>query len=401
MSLWKHSRSPYWQIRFKIAGIKVRRSSETTDKRAAKELEDTLRADLRRKIRDGGGNLHTWDDAVAKCKLEDSTQKSWDRTERSIKILSEYLSGSLLTEIDYNNLLRIRELLSLRDCSGHGWKTKRQWKPSTTNRVLAVAGSILTRCADPDTWNMLPRAPKIPLYELEETERKWLTREKAVVLLGRFPQHTRDMAIFALATGLRKSNVAELPWERVDLDRRCCYVPGYETKSGEPIPVALNADAMAVLERWKVLHEEMGEEWSAQVHRYVFVYRRRAPIKQLTTRMWRRECAAVGLPGLTFHTMRHTWASWQAQAGTTARVLQDLGGWSSTQMPNHYTHLDPGHLAGFADRTVISGVEGVTQGVTLKRPGKKKRVSACFDGKGGTRTLDPGIMRIVGVRKAS
>jgi integrase len=401
MSLWKRPDSPYWQIRFKVAGVQVRRSSETEDKRAAKGLEDELRADLRRKIRDGGGSLFTWDDAVEKCKLEDAKQKSWDRTWRSIKILNEYLSGSLLTEIDYNNLLQIRELLSLRDCSGNGWKSKRQWKPSTVNRVLAVAGSILTRCADPDTWNMLSRAPKVPLFDLPKTERKWVTREKAVELLKRFPQHTRDMAIVALATGLRKSNVAELQWDRIDLVRCCCHVPGYETKSGEPIPVALNADAMQVLLRWRALHEEMGDEWSDEVHRYVFVYRRRAPIQKLTTAMWRRECAAIGLAGLTFHNMRHTWASWQVQAGTTPRILQDLGGWSSTQMPNHYTHLDPGFLAGFANRTEIPGGEGVTKGVTLKRPGKKKRVSACLNGKGGNRTLDPGIMRIRPARKVA
>ena len=95
---------------------------------------------------------------------------------------------------------------------------------------------------------------------------------------------------------------------------------------------------------------------------------------------------SVGLAGLTFHSLRHSWASWQSQGGTTPRVMHDLGGWKSTQMPNHYTHLDPGFLAGFADRSQIPGGEGVTKSVTLKRPGKKKRVSACLNGKGGTRT---------------
>jgi integrase len=46
------------------------------------------------------------------------------------------------------------------------------------------------------------------------------------------------MMIVALATGLRKSNVAGLMWERIDLERRCCYVPGYETKvSVRPWPM--------------------------------------------------------------------------------------------------------------------------------------------------------------------
>ena len=45
------------------------------------------------------------------------------------------------------------------------------------------------------------------------------------------------MAMLALATGLRKSNVAGLEWNRIDLERRCCYIPGYQSKGGEPIPV--------------------------------------------------------------------------------------------------------------------------------------------------------------------
>jgi integrase len=45
--------------------------------------------------------------------------------------------------------------------------------------------------------------------------------------------------------------------------------------------------------------------WSPEVHRYVFVYRRRAPIQKLITAMWRRECTAAGLEKVTFHSMRH------------------------------------------------------------------------------------------------
>jgi len=125
-------------------------------------------------------------------------------------------------------------------------------------------------------------------------------------------------------------------------------VPGYLTKSGDPIPVPLNDDAIEVLTRWQGIHEDNRGRWSAAMRRYVFVYRRRAPIQQLTTRMWRRKCKAVGLEGVTFHTMRHAWASWQVQAKTPLRILQELGGWATLEMPLRYAHLDPGHLAEYA-----------------------------------------------------
>jgi integrase len=360
MSVFKRPDSPYYQIRFRIAGVKIRRSSETTDFKAARALEDELKADLRRKLRDGR-KIYTWDDAVAKCKLEDSKQKSWERTWQDIKVLNEYLSGELLEEITYDALLSMRGLLEQRQRKGHNWKrTVRLWKLSTCNRVLAVASSILTRAASKNWGRMIEEAPEIPLFQLEKTERKWITPEKAVELFHRFPAHTRDMMLMALATGLRRSNVTGLEWSRIDLERACCYVPGYLTKSGEPIPVPLNADALAVLERWKGKHEQ-----------WVFVYRGRR-ITQITTKMWRRECKAVGLPGVTFHTMRHTWASWQTQAGTPPRILQELGGWASLEMPQLYSHLNPGHLAQYAARTLLPSV---TESVTPKTKVARKRVS--------------------------
>jgi hypothetical protein len=133
VALTKSSASPYWQIRFEVAGVEIRRSSGTSDRRAAQELEEELRRDLWRQIK-LGERRWTWADALKRCELENSHQKSWDRTQRSLKILGEYLSPeTLLSEIDYDNLLRIRSLLQLRTSKGHGWKTKRLWKKSTCN----------------------------------------------------------------------------------------------------------------------------------------------------------------------------------------------------------------------------------------------------------------------------
>jgi len=127
----------------------------------------------------------------------------------------------------------------------------------------------------------------------------------------------------------------------------------------------------------------------------VFVYRRRAPIQKLTTAMWRRECKAVGLDGVTFHSMRHSWANWQVQAKTPLRMLQELGGWADLQAPMRYTHLDPGHLAEYADRTLLGpNPRGLSGGVPSEREENITQVID-FGGKGGTRTLDPGIMSAV------
>src|SRR3984957_17094901 len=90
MPLYKRSDSQYWQIEFEISGIRVRRSAETRNRKAAQELEQSLRADVWRQIK-LGEQRHTWVDAVEKCRLEDSKQRSWERTERCLKVISEYI----------------------------------------------------------------------------------------------------------------------------------------------------------------------------------------------------------------------------------------------------------------------------------------------------------------------
>ncbi len=394
MPLFKRPRSKHWQIRFEIAGIEVKRSAGTTDRRAAQELEEQLRRDTWRQIK-LGERRYTWGEAVAKFRLERGAQKSFERTERSLASLAEDLTPeTLLSEITYDSLLTLRSILELRTVRGHNWSSKRPWSKATVNRVLAVVAAILSRAAS-DDWKMLERAPNVPLFTLPKKQPKWITREEAHALLGRFPPHTRDMMVMALATGLRKSNIAGLEWDRIDLERRCCYIPGHLTKSGEPIAVPLNEDAIAVLERWQLRHGEMRERWSAAAHRFVFVFRGRAPIKQLTTRMWRRECKAVGLEGVTFHTMRHSWASWQVQAGTPLKHLQELGGWASLEMPMRYAHLSPGHLAEYADRSLLGPDPRALSGAPDAQRSEGATQPVDLTGKGGTRTLDPGIMSAV------
>lgn len=195
MPLSKSPNSPYWQIRFEVAGIEVRRSARTRDKLAAQELERRLQDELWRQVK-LGEQRYTWADALKKCELEDSHQKSWERTRRSIKVLNEYIPpNTLRTEIDCGNLLKIRSLLERRTSNGNGWKTRLPWNKSTCNRVLAVAGSILRRCASEEWKFMVPKPPKVPLFDLPKIEPKWITREQAHALLGRFPLHTRDMTI--------------------------------------------------------------------------------------------------------------------------------------------------------------------------------------------------------------
>jgi len=42
--------------------------------------------------------------------------------------------------------------------------------------------------------------------------------------------------------------------------------------------------------------------------------------------------------------LRHTWASWHVQSGTSTQELMELGGWSCIEMVLRYAHLGGEHL---------------------------------------------------------
>jgi integrase len=188
----------------------------------------------------------------------------------------------------------------------------------------------LKRAAGP--WQWIEKAPAVTLYPEAKRRVRWLTKEEVIRLLNALPPHQRQLARFALATGLRQANVLNLQWSAVDLGRRTAWVHGDEAKGGEAIGVPLNDDAMAVLIEGKVKHTD-----------HVFTYKGR-PLGQVNTRSWRNALKRAGIKNCRLHALRHVWATWHVMAGTTMAELQELGAWKSVLKVKRYAHFAPEHL---------------------------------------------------------
>jgi len=325
MSLYRRTNSSLWWTRFTIGGREVRRSTGTADKGLAEEFEHELRRRYWREIR-LGEHFYTFGQAGERWKRDRAGKRSLERDER---ILAQY------TDLDS---------LPLRDFSRDMLDELRQAREkvvsrSTVNREFALLRAIFNTAVD--EWRWIETAPKFPMAVIELPDARWITREQFRTLLEHLPAHLQAMARFAVATGLRRSNITGLTWDRVDLKAGVAYIPGSTAKGKRGIAAPLNADALAVLRK------QLGEH-----DNFVFVFRG-SPVYQVTTRAWRDACRAAGLAGLRFHDLRHTWASWQAQSGTDPLVLQHLGGWASQAMVLRYAHLSPRHLKAYARRTLL------------------------------------------------
>lgn len=200
-------------------------------------------------------------------------------------------------------------------------------------------------------------AIRVPFLTVPKKEKPWATREKALKLIGLLPKHQIPKVIFALEVGWRRHNITHLAWPQVDLARRFAWITPEAAKEGRGIPTPLSDMAVEVLRGQLGLHEE-----------WVFPYRGK-PVTQTSTLAYRAARDAAGLPpNFTWHSLRHTWASWMLQDGAPEHVLMTLGGWADGRMLKNYTHLGGEHLRPFV-RSGLQSPAGLRSGPSLEGAG--------------------------------
>jgi len=323
--LYKRPNSRFWWCAFTAPdGSRIQKSTKTVDRQLAREFEDKLRAQMWRIVQLGEKPRRTWKDAVVRWLRETSRKCVQDEVSR-IRWLDQFLGDLYLDEINRDLIDRITEA-----------KLKTGVKPATVNHQLEVLRVILNTAAK--HWEWIDRAPHVRMLKVPRQRIRWLTREDADSLLTHLPQHLQVMTRFSLATGLRETNVTGLQWSQVDLDRRVAWIHADESKSGRPIGVPLNREAVVLLRLEQGKHRK-----------FCFTYKGR-PVRKCNTRAWRLALQRAGIADFRWHDLRHTWASWHVQNATPMHVLQELGGWSDIRMVQRYAHLAPEHLSPYAEK---------------------------------------------------
>jgi integrase len=264
-----------------------------------------------------------WDQAAVRWLKEavEASKKSVRNDAKAIAHFTGFWRGVPIDKIGRDQIVEAVEALK---CSN-----------STRNRYVAVIRAILRKAAA--EWGWLKVAPAVKTYKEPKRRIRWLTREEAADLIRALPPHYAEISQFALATGLRMSNVLELEWSQLDMQRKVAWVHPDQAKAGRAIGVPLNDNAL------EIIRSRIGKDQTR-----VFGH-----LKRIESKMWKRSVKEAGLEDFRFHDLRHTWASWHVQNGTPLHVLQELGGWSSLKMVQKYAHLSSEHLRAWVDRPTL------------------------------------------------
>jgi integrase len=325
MSLKKRGQFWWIDIRSPYSGQRVRQSTGTGDKTLAKEYLDKIAAELWRQDKLGEKPKRQWTEAATRWLKESSHKASLADDKSHMRWLDRYLRDKTLDRISRPLIDAITEKRLAKGVSN-----------ATVNRTLEVLRAILNKAVN--EWEWLDKAPKIRMLKEPRRRVRFLTLAEAKRLLAELPEHLSDMAAFSLHTGLRRNNVTRLTWEQVDLKERRLWIHPDQAKARKAIPVALNAEAVSIVAKWKGRHPT-----------HVFCFRGK-PITQVSTKAWYGAQTRAGISNFRWHDLRHTWASWHVQMGTPLYVLQEMGGWESPEMVQRYAHFSPEHLRPYADR---------------------------------------------------
>ena len=323
--IYRRRDSGYWWIDVVLPnGRRLRQSSGTSDRKAAEALVASLKTQAFKEAHFGVKPKRSWQEAVVRyLEVKKSLRSSRD-VKRICRILHPILGDKLLADIDGDVIWSATACLSNRGIA-----------PATINRYLATVRAILRMARD--EWQWIASFPKIKLLAGEVARDRWLTREEADRLIACCSPHMASIVRFALATGCRASEITGLEWSRVDLERQTAWLN--RTKNGTPRGVPLNRDAVAVLEGEKGKHE-----------RFCFTYCGKPIRWGLCNTAWPEAVKRAKLVDFRFHDLRHTWASWHRQAGTSTDELKDLGGWKSRVMVDRYAKFATENLAVAAAR---------------------------------------------------
>lgn len=345
MRIYRRFEDGPWWCDFRHQGRRIRQSSGTTDRQAAQEWADRLKAQIWRQDRLGERLTVTWDTAVLDWLEAHKDLRTLSDRKDQLRFASKYLAGKPLTAIDREMIEQIAR------------KKGATVKPATVNRHLAAISAVLGH-ARIRGW--LDTLPPIPRRDEPKTRIRWATEQQAEKLLAALPAEWAARAEFSLATGLRRKNVTHLKWSEVDTARAIAWVHADEAKGKRTIAVPLNARALELLAAQKGKHAKVVFP-SPRVGRAV---------QRLEAKTWRAACKAAGLSSFRWHDLRHTWASWHVQRGTPLPVLQELGGWSSYSMVLKYAHLAPSHIAAYADNSGLRRVRKRAHSIGKERPAR-------------------------------
>lgn len=149
------------------------------------------------------------------------------------------------------------------------------------------------------------------------------------------PQPWRDFFTVLLFVGYRRSAVAAMRWEDVDLERQTWTVPDESAKNNEPVVLSLAGAAMVAIQR-------RADERKRSKVKSPWVFPGGGVDGHITRPKgaWARVLKEAEITGVRPHDLRRTLGSWMAIEGVSLLAIARVLGHKDSRSANVYAYLN-------------------------------------------------------------
>jgi Phage integrase family len=292
MPLRIYKRGKIYHYAGTVAGRRLRGTCKTADKAIAQRIAAEKEARQWRGHLDGPGAVLTF--AQAAC-----LYRSIDKPARFLNRIEDYWRDTPVRDINGG---RIRsscpELYPF--ASGATWN----------RAVIAPTQAIINHAAEQELCPAI-RVKRFPVTTKVKTPASWSWVE---AFASTASPHLGALATFMFLTGARISEALSLTWPDVYFSRRAALIR--QTKTGSERIAHLPPPLVAALAN--IPGERTGN---------VFGYASRDSARKA----WNRTIARAGIKQLSYHSLRHGFATAALQAGIDVMTVAKLGGWKTPQ----------------------------------------------------------------------
>lgn len=242
----------------------------------------------------------------------------------TLKEFSDSVGDILLTDINrkmISNFLEKRLTLSI-----YRAEQSQTYLRSFFNKAL-IDGYLTQNPAS--VIKKIKRPVKMPLFFREEDFKKLLD-----VIDN---EDIKDLVIFAVNTGLRRSELLTLEWYQINLNDRFLILDNFNfvNKGKKVSTVPLNQNAISVLNKRLAFKKS----------ELVFNLGCKKILPDFITKKIKSYIINANLnTGLNFHSLRHTFASWLVQRNVPIQQVKELLRHSDIKTTLIYAHLKPDNL---------------------------------------------------------
>jgi integrase len=380
----KHAsgRSPYWYAVYRDeTGRRLKKSTKLTSKSKALEMAQLLQKAAKEarqhRLTEGRARellgelleglngeilpvytLEQWLEHFIKQKQKSRAGKTALRYEQVKKDFVEFLGARAGLNIAAISSKDIADFRDQREAQGLA--------PSTLNGDIAILSAVFNGALRQGHLGVNPCLALEPVKDKAAGRKATFTPEQVTALIGAADSEDwKGLISVAYYCGQRLGDCANLKWNQVDLTGEIKLIRFRQGKTGKEVPIvvhpALEKFLSALRERRKIVplscdHDEafvfpdLAARHISPLSKYFRGLIARARIKQRVIRERDQSGSGRRVNALSFHSLRHGFNSFLANAGIPEETRMALTGHTTREMNQRYTHRE---LAIYRDAVAV------------------------------------------------